>query len=98
MPVALGSKMKVYDNNYKQNQTHYLERRQVKRRAPFKGHLATKFQHLLVIPGVTADKPGIYGLAFTMGIWFLTDNSATVGRILMIFSAHPHEISILIKW
>ena len=37
MPVALGSKMKEYDNNYKQNQTHYLERRQVKRRAPFKG-------------------------------------------------------------
>ena len=37
MPVALGSKMKVYDNNYKQNQTHYPERRQVKRRAPFKG-------------------------------------------------------------
>ena len=37
LPVALGSKMKVYDNNYKQNQTHYLERRQVKRRAPFKG-------------------------------------------------------------
>ena len=33
-----------------------------------------------------------------MGKWFLSDNSATVGRILMIFSAHPHEISIPIKW
>ena len=29
---------------------------------------------------------------------FLTDNSATVGRILMIFLAGPHEILILIKW
>ena len=37
LSVALGSKMKVYDNDYKQSQTHYLERRQVKRRAPFKG-------------------------------------------------------------
>ena len=27
-----------------------------------------------------------------------TGNSATVGRILMIFSADPHEISIPIKW
>ena len=43
----------------------------------------------------TAVKPGIYGLAFTMGKWFLTDNSATVGRILMIFLADPHEILIL---
>ena len=33
-----------------------------------------------------------------MGKWFLTDNSATVGRILMTYSAHPNEISILIKW
>jgi len=40
----------------------------------------------------TAVKPGIYGLAFTMGKCFLTDNSATVGRILMISSADPHEI------
>ena len=47
---------------------------------------------------ILAAKPGIYGLAFTMGIWFLTDNSATVGRILMIFLAHPHGISILMKW
>ena len=45
-----------------------------------------------------AVKPGICGLAFTMGKWFLTDNSATVGRILMISSADPHEILILIKW
>ena len=35
----------------------------------------------------TAVKPGIYGLAFTMRNRFLTDNSATVGRILMIFFA-----------
>ena len=41
---------------------------------------------------ITAVKPGNYGLAFTMGKWFLTDNSATVGRILMISSADPHEI------
>ena len=46
----------------------------------------------------TAVKPGIYGLAFTMGKWFLTDNSAMVGRILMISSADPHEILILMKW
>ena len=45
-----------------------------------------------------AAKPGIYGLAFTIGKWFLTDNSTTVGRILMIFTADPHEIFILIKW
>ena len=32
-----------------------------------------------------------------MGKWFLTDNSATVGRILMMFSAKPHE-TILMKW
>ena len=44
----------------------------------------------------TAAKPGIYGLAFTIGKWFLTDNSATVGQILMIFAADPHEIFILI--
>ena len=44
---------------------------------------------------ITAVKPGIYGLAFTMGKWFLT---ATVGRILMISSADPHENLILIKW
>ena len=44
-----------------------------------------------------AVKPGICGLAFTMGKWFLTDNSATVGRILMISSADPHDILILIK-
>ena len=47
---------------------------------------------------LTAVKPGIYGLAFKMGKGFLTDNSATVGRILMISSADPHEILILIKW
>ena len=45
----------------------------------------------MILPA-TAVKPGIYGLAFTMGKWFLTDNSATVGRILMISSADPHEI------
>ena len=44
-----------------------------------------------------AVKPGIYGLAFSMGKCFLTDNWATVGRILMISSAHPHRILILIK-
>ena len=32
-----------------------------------------------------------------MGKWFLTDNSATVGRILRIFLADSHEISILMK-
>ena len=32
-----------------------------------------------------------------MGKWFLTDNLATVGRVLMTYSAHPHEISILIN-
>ena len=47
--------------------------------------------------GLTAVKPGIYGLAFTMVKWFSTDNSATVGRILMISSADPHGILILIK-
>ena len=46
----------------------------------------------------TAVKPEIYGLAFTMGKWFLTENSATVGRILMISSADPHEILTLRKW
>ena len=30
----------------------------------------------------TAVKPGSYGLAFTLWKWFLTDNWATVGRIL----------------
>ena len=45
-----------------------------------------------------ALKPGIYGLAFSMGKCFLTDNWATVGRILIISSAHPHRILILIKW
>ena len=40
---------------------------------------------------LTAVKPGIYGLAFTMGKWFLKDDSATVGRILMISSADPHK-------
>ena len=33
-----------------------------------------------------------------MGKWFLADNSATVDRILMIFSTDPHEFSILMKW
>ena len=28
-----------------------------------------------------------------MGKWFLAGNSATIGRILMIFSADPYEIS-----
>ena len=46
----------------------------------------------------TAVKPGIYGLAFTIGKWFLTDNLATVGLILMISSTDPHEILNLIKW
>jgi len=46
----------------------------------------------------TAVKPGIHGLAFTMGKGFLTDNLARVGRILMIISADPHEILIMIKW
>ena len=46
--------------------------------------------------GTTAVKPWIYGFAFTLGKWFLTDNSATVGRILMIFLADLHEI--LMKW
>ena len=46
----------------------------------------------------TAVKPGIYGLAFTVGKWFLTDNSATVGRILMMSAADPHEILIKLKW
>ena len=46
----------------------------------------------------TVVKPGIYGLAFTMGKWFLTDNSLTVDRILMISSVDSQEIWILIKW
>ena len=46
----------------------------------------------------TAVEPGIYGLAFTMGKWFSTDNSATVVRILMISLADPQEILILMKW
>ena len=47
----------------------------------------------------TAFKPGIYGLAFTMGKWFLTDNSAIVGWILMISPADLHEIDsdIIVK-
>ena len=45
----------------------------------------------------TAVKPGIYGLAFTMGKWFLTENSAMVGWILMISSPNPHESLILIR-
>ena len=32
-----------------------------------------------------------------MGNWFLTDYPAMVGRILMIFSADPHEILIPMK-
>ena len=32
-----------------------------------------------------------------MGKWFLTDYSATVGRILMTFSRDPHAISIQIE-
>ena len=32
----------------------------------------------------TAVKPGIFGLAYTMGKGFLTDNSTTVVWILMI--------------
>ena len=32
------------------------------------------------------------------GEMVLTDNSATVGRILVISVADPHEILILIKW
>ena len=46
----------------------------------------------------TAVQEGTYGLAFTMGKLFLTDNSAKVGQILMIFSAAPQEISYPIKW
>ena len=30
--------------------------------------------------------------------WFLTYFSQTVGRILMVFLADPHEISISMKW
>ena len=59
------------------------------------GILSINYNSLFLL---TAVKPGIHGLAFTMGKWFLTDNSATVGRILMISSADPHEIYILIKW
>ena len=33
-----------------------------------------------------------------MGKWFLTDSSATVGWIMIFFSADPHEISLLTKW
>ena len=33
-----------------------------------------------------------------MGKWFLAGNSSTIGRILMIFSADPYEISIMMKW
>ena len=32
------------------------------------------------------------------GEMVLTDDTATVGGIFMIFSADTHEISILIKW
>ena len=42
-------------------------------------------------------KPGIYGLVFTMGKWFLTDYSATVGRFLMIFRHTPILILIRVK-
>ena len=45
----------------------------------------TKILHIVY----TAVKPGIKGLSFIMGKWFLTDNSATVGRILMIFFGRP---------
>ena len=37
----------------------------------------------------TGAKPGIYGLSFSMGYRFSTDYS--VGPILMILSADPHE-------
>ena len=36
----------------------------------------TSVRHLLA----TAVKPGIYGLAFTMKKWFLTDNDNRFGR------------------
>ena len=32
-----------------------------------------------------------------MGKWFLAGNSATIGRILMIFSAVPHETKEMVK-
>ena len=32
------------------------------------------------------------------GNGFFTDNSGPVGRILMILSADPYEILIMIKW
>ena len=39
----------------------------------------------------------IYGLSVSMGNQFLTDHSATVGPILMISTADPHEVSIPVK-
>ena len=36
-------------------------------------------------------------VAFSKGNWFLADNKGTVGRILMIFSAGPHENLIMMK-
>ena len=50
------------------------------------GILSINYNSLFLL---TAVKPGIHGLAFTMGKWFLTDNLATVGQILMIFSGRP---------
>ena len=48
------------------------------------------------IPAITGDAPRI-GLSFLIGKWFPTDYSATVGRILVTFTADPYEILIPLK-
>ena len=45
----------------------------------------------------TAVCSGIYGLSVSTGNQFSTDYSVTVGPILMISTADPHEIPIPIK-
>ena len=62
------------------------------------GFVSQMMTSLLLYFSFTAVRPEIYGLTFAMGKWFLIDNSATVGRIFIIFAIDPHEILILIKW
>ena len=47
---------------------------------------------LLQIICDTGDKPGIYGLPFSMGNQLSTDYSGTVGPILLNLSASPRDL------
>ena len=66
----------------------------------FPWHQILRFPNTFDIfsPAICIWDTKVHFFSWELENWFSTDYSATVCRILMIFSVDPHEISIPMKW